>query len=147
MGRLMGLDVGSRTVGVAVSDLLGWTAQGVEIVPINEEEEQFGLDRIATLVTDHDVSAFIVGLPKNMNNTEGPRVEAARYYGELLKERFGLPVDYQDERLTTVAAERMLVEQADTSRAKRKKVIDKLAASLILQGYLDRKGPLTAKLN
>ena len=140
MGRLMGLDVGSRTVGVAVSDLLGWTAQGVEIVPINEEEEQFGLDRIATLVTDHDVSAFIVGLPKNMNNTEGPRVEAARYYGELLKERFGLPVDYQDERLTTVAAERMLVEQADTSRAKRKKVIDKLAASLILQGYLDRKG-------
>lgn len=147
MGRLMGLDVGSRTVGVAVSDLLGWTAQGVEIVPINEEEEQFGLDRIATLVTDHDVSAFVVGLPKNMNNTEGPRVEAARYYGELLKERFGLPVDYQDERLTTVAAERMLVEQADTSRAKRKKVIDKLAASLILQGYLDRKGPLTAKLN
>ena len=147
MGRLMGLDVGSRTVGVAVSDLLGWIAQGVEIVPINEEEEQFGLDRIATLVTDHDVSAFIVGLPKNMNNTEGPRVEAARYYGELLKERFGLPVDYQDERLTTVAAERMLVEQADTSRAKRKKVIDKLAASLILQGYLDRKGPLTAKLN
>ena len=147
MGRLMGLDVGSRTVGVAVSDLLGWTAQGVEIVPVNEEEEQFGLDRIATLVTDHDVSAFIVGLPKNMNNTEGPRVEAARYYGELLKERFGLPVDYQDERLTTVAAERMLVEKADTSRAKRKKVIDKLAASLILQGYLDRKGPLTAKLN
>ena len=147
MGRLMGLDVGSRTVGVAVSDLLGWTAQGVEIVPINEEEEQFGLDRIATLVTDHDVSAFVVGLPKNMNNTEGPRVEAARHYGELLKERFSLPVDYQDERLTTVAAERMLVEQADTSRAKRKKVIDKLAASLILQGYLDRKGPLTAKLN
>lgn len=147
MGRLMGLDVGSRTVGVAVSDLLGWTAQGVEIVPINEEEEQFGLDRIATLVIDHDVSAFVVGLPKNMNNTEGPRVEAARHYGELLKERFSLPVDYQDERLTTVAAERMLVEQADTSRAKRKKVIDKLAASLILQGYLDRKGPLTAKLN
>lgn len=147
MGRLMGLDVGSRTVGVAVSDLLGWTAQGVEIVPINEEEEQFGLDRIATLVTDHDVSAFVVGLPKNMNNTEGPRVEAARHYGEILKERLSLPVDYQDERLTTVAAERMLVEQADTSRAKRKKVIDKLAASLILQGYLDRKGPLTAKLN
>ena len=134
-------------MGVAVSDLLGWTAQGVEIVPINEEEEQFGLDRIATLVTDHDVSAFVVGLPKNMNNTEGPRVEAARHYGELLKERFSLPVDYQDERLTTVAAERMLVEQADTSRAKRKKVIDKLAASLILQGYLDRKGPLMAKLN
>ena len=130
-----------------MSDLLGWTAQGVEIVPINEEEEQFGLDRIATLVTDHDVSAFVVGLPKNMNNTEGPRVEAARHYGELLKERFSLPVDYQDERLTTVAAERMLVEQADTSRAKRKKVIDKLAASLILQGYLDRKGPLMAKLN
>ena len=147
MGRLMGLDVGSRTVGIAMSDPLGWTAQAVEIIPIDEDEEVFGLDRVAELVDKEQVAGFVLGLPKNMNNTEGPRVEAARHYGELLKERFGLPVDYQDERLTTVAAERMLVEKADTSRAKRKKVIDKLAASLILQGYLDRKGPLTAKLN
>ena len=77
-----------------------------------------------------------------MNNTSGPRVDASRAYGELLKETFGLPIDFQDERLTTVEAERMLIEEADTSRKKRKKVIDKLAAGLILQNYLDRKGPL-----
>ena len=79
-----------------------------------------------------------MGLPKNMNNTSGPRVEASQAYGAMIAEKFGLPVDYQDERLTTVAAERMLIEQADISRSKRKKVIDKLAAQLILQNYLDR---------
>ncbi|KRL97497.1 Holliday junction resolvase-like protein [Liquorilactobacillus satsumensis DSM 16230 = JCM 12392] len=138
----MGLDVGSRTVGVAVSDLLGWTAQGIEIIPINEEEHSFGIERVAELVSQYEVTGFVVGLPKNMNNTSGPRVEASKNYGQLLAEKFGLPVDYQDERLTTVEAERMLVEQADTSRKKRKKVIDKVAAGLILQNYLDRKGPL-----
>ena len=127
--RLLGLDVGSKTVGVAESDPLGWTAQAVEIIPIDEEAE-----------------VFVLGLPKNMNNTEGPRVEAARHYGELLEERFGLPIDYQDERLTTVQAHRMLVEEADVSRRKQKKVIDELAATLILQNYLDRHGKLCAKL-
>ncbi|ETY73834.1 Holliday junction resolvase RuvX [Lactiplantibacillus fabifermentans] len=141
--KLMGLDVGSRTVGVAVSDVFGWTAQGVEIVRINEDEEQFGIDRIAELVKEHDAGGFVLGLPKNMNNTLGPRAEAAQHYGELLTERFHLPVDFEDERLTTVEAERMLVEEANTSRKKRKKVIDKLAASLILQNYLDRHGKLT----
>ncbi|KRN33684.1 Holliday junction resolvase RuvX [Weissella halotolerans] len=143
MGRLIGLDVGSKTVGVAVSDLLGWTAQGVEIVPIDEETKTFNLERMAELVAQYQPSGFVLGLPKNMNNTSGPRVEAAEHYGALLKEAFDLPVDYQDERLTTVEAERMLVEEADTSRKKRKKVIDKLAAALILQNYLDRQGPLT----
>lgn len=142
----MGLDVGSRTVGIAVSDALGWTAQGVEIIRINEDEEQFGIERVAQLVEQYEVVGFVVGLPKNMNNTLGPRVEASQAYGQRLVAKFDLPVDYQDERLTTVEAERMLVEQADTSRKKRKKVIDKLAAGLILQNYLDRHGKLVQKL-
>ncbi|WP_267666662.1 Holliday junction resolvase RuvX [Levilactobacillus brevis] len=141
--KLMGLDVGSRTVGVAVSDALGWTAQGVEIIRINEDEEQFGLDRVGELIASHDVQGFVVGLPKNMNNSLGPRAEASKRYGDMLTARFSLPVDFEDERLTTVEAERMLVEQADTSRRKRKQVIDKLAAGLILQNYLDRHGKLT----
>lgn len=142
MGRLLGLDVGSKTVGIAVSDILGWTAQGVEIIPIDEDNQEFGIERMKELVAEYQPTGFVLGLPKNMNNTSGPRVDAAEAYGELLKETFNLPVDFQDERLTTVEAERMLIEEADTSRRKRKKVIDKLAAALILQNYLDRKGPL-----
>lgn len=134
----MGLDVGSKTVGVAISDPLGFTAQGVEIIPIDEAKENFGFERLGELVSEYKVDKFVVGLPKNMNNTSGPRVEASRAYGEKITELFHIPVDYQDERLTTVQAERMLVEQADVSRGKRKKVIDKLAAQLILQNYLDR---------
>ncbi|AQP54102.1 Holliday junction resolvase RuvX [Vagococcus penaei] len=137
--RKMGLDVGSRTVGVAVSDPMGWTAQGIEIIRINEDNGEFGLDRVAELVKEYQVVEFVVGLPKNMNNSIGPRAEASMAYGEMLIERFNLPVVYQDERLTTVQAERMLVEQANTSRAKRKKVIDKVAAVMILQNYLDQK--------
>ena len=136
--RIMGLDVGSKTVGVAISDPLGFTAQGVEIVRIDEEAGEFGFERLEELVKQYKVDKFVVGLPKNMNNTEGPRVEASKAYGEKINELFNIPVDYQDERLTTVQAERMLLEQADVSRGKRKKVIDKLAAQLILQNYLDR---------
>ncbi|MBV7389518.1 MULTISPECIES: Holliday junction resolvase RuvX [Enterococcus] len=138
--RIMGLDVGSKTVGIAVSDPFGWTAQGVEIIRINEDDEEFGFDRLSELVKEYQVTKFVVGLPKNMNNTIGPRAEASMAYGDKIKELFNLPVDYQDERLTTVQAERMLVEQADTTRAKRKKVIDKVAAVMILQNYLDRTG-------
>ena len=136
--RIMGLDVGSKTVGVAISDPLGFTAQGVEIVRIDEEAGEFGFERLEELVKQYKVDKFVVGLPKNMNNTEGPRVEASKAYGDKINELFNIPVDYQDERLTTVQAERMLVEQADVSRGKSKKVIDKLAAQLILQNYLDR---------
>ena len=142
----MGLDVGSKTVGVAVSDLLGWTAQGVEIIPIDEEAGMFGLDRVQELVAEYEVVGFVLGLPKNMNNTLGPRAEAAQAYGQMLATKFNLPIDFQDERLTTVEAERMLVEQADASRKKRKQVIDKLAASLILQNYLDAKGKLLSEI-
>lgn len=138
--RVMGLDVGSKTVGVAVSDPFGWTAQGVEIIRINEEQGEFGFDRLKELVEDYEVTQFVVGLPKNMNNSIGPRAEASMAYGDQLKVLFQLPVAYQDERLTTVQAERMLVEQANASRAKRKKVIDKLAAVMILQNYLDGAG-------
>ncbi|MBZ2134400.1 Holliday junction resolvase RuvX [Streptococcus gordonii] len=136
--RIMGLDVGSKTVGVAISDPLGFTAQGLEIIQINEDQEEFGFERLGELVAEYKVDKFVIGLPKNMNNTSGPRVEASQAYGAKVTELFSLPVEYQDERLTTVAAERMLIEQADVSRNKRKKVIDKLAAQLILQNYLDR---------
>ena len=94
----MGLDVGSKTVGVAISDPLGFTAQGLEIIQINEDQGQFGFDRIKELVDSYKVERFVVGLPKNMNNTSGPRVEASQVYGANLEELFGLPVDYQDER-------------------------------------------------
>lgn len=145
--RLLGLDVGSKTVGVAESDPLGWTAQAVEIIPIDEDQEVYGLDRIKELVTKRQVAGFVIGLPKNMNNTEGPRVDASKHYGELLQQKFpDIPIDFQDERLTTVEAHRMLVEEADISRRKQKKVIDELAASLILQNYLDRHGKLVQKL-
>ncbi|UDM31703.1 Holliday junction resolvase RuvX [Lentilactobacillus laojiaonis] len=143
--KLMGFDVGSKTVGISVSDTLGWTSQSIEIIPIDEENEIFGLDRVEELVKKYQVEGFVVGLPKNMNNSLGPRAEASQKYGKMLNERFNLPVDFQDERLTTVQAERMLIEKADVSRGKRKKVIDKLAASLILQNYLDANGKLTKK--
>ncbi|AJG26857.1 Holliday junction resolvase RuvX [Streptococcus iniae] len=136
--RIMGLDVGSKTVGVAISDPLGFTAQGLEIIKIDEDKEEFGFERLGELVKAYKVDTFVVGLPKNMNNTSGPRVEASQAYGQKIEELFKIPVKYQDERLTTVQAERMLIEQADISRGKRKKVIDKLAAQLILQNYLDR---------
>lgn len=141
--RLLGLDVGSRTVGVAASDLLGWTAQGVEIIRINEDKEEFGLDRLGEIIKEKQATGVVLGLPKNMNNTEGPRAEKSREYGKMVVDKFNLPVDFIDERLTTVQAERMLVDEANVSRSKRKKVIDKIAAEMILQNYLDAKGKLT----
>lgn len=136
--RLMGLDVGSKTVGVAVSDLLGWTAQGVEVIPINEMKDEFGLERLTELVQEYQVDGFVLGLPKNMDSSIGPRAEAAQMYGEKLTDRFGLPVYFQDERLTTMQVNRMMIEEGNVSRAKRKQVVDKLAAVIILQTYMDR---------
>lgn len=141
--RIMGLDVGSKTVGVSVSDLMGWTAQGVETVRIDEEKGDYGLARIQQLIGIHDVKTVVIGLPKNMNNTIGPRAQASLDYGERLKALLPeLNIAYQDERLTTSQAERMLVSEADVSRKKRKQVIDKLAAVIILQNYLDAQGKL-----
>lgn len=134
----MGLDVGSKTIGVAVSDPLGWTAQGLEIIPINEKKEEFGITRLSELVKEYEVETFVVGLPKNMDGSLGERAEASKVFGQQLEEIFDLPVIYQDERLTTMQANRMMIEEGNVSRKKRKQVIDKLAAVMILQGYLDR---------
>ncbi len=135
--RIMGLDVGSKTVGVAVSDLMGWTAQGIETIQINEEEEKFGMDRLKELIAEYEVEKVVIGLPKNMDNSIGFRAEASIAYGDLVKVETGLEVDYVDERLTTVQAEKMLINEGNVSRKKRKKVIDKLAAVILLQNYLD----------
>ncbi|WP_028124710.1 Holliday junction resolvase RuvX [Eremococcus coleocola] len=136
--RIVGLDVGSKTVGVAMSDLLGWTAQGLETIRIDEEAGDFGFDRLLELLDQHQVKKVVIGLPKNMNNTIGPRAQASQRYGQkLLDIRPDLLIAYQDERLTTSQAERMLVSEGNVSRSKRKKIIDKLAAVIILQNYLD----------
>jgi putative Holliday junction resolvase len=130
----MGLDVGSHTIGVAVSDLLGITAQGLEVIRRTDEETDFS--RLATLIKDYSVSAFVVGLPKNMNNSIGSQGEFSLEFARKLEERFHLPVVLWDERLTTRSAEQFLI-MANVQRKKRKQVIDKLAACLILQSYLD----------
>jgi putative Holliday junction resolvase len=134
--RIMGLDVGSKTVGIAISDELGWTAQGLKTLKINEEKNQFGFDEIGQIIKEYEISKVIIGLPKNMNGTIGPRGEASKQYAQEIETRFSVETGLWDERLTTMAAERVLLE-ADVSRKKRKKVIDKMAAMMILQGYLD----------
>lgn len=136
--RILGLDFGSRTVGVAVSDGLNLTAQGLETIERKDENKlRKTCARIEELVRQYEVSKIVLGLPKNMNNTEGERVEKTKEFGEMLARRTGLPVVFWDERLTTVAAERVLMENG-VRRENRKAVIDKVAACLILQGYLDR---------
>lgn len=139
--RKMGLDLGSKTLGVAVSDAMGWTAQGLETIKINEAQKDFGMKRLGEIIREHEVSEIVLGLPKNMNGTIGPRGEASQEFAQLLEKKFKLPVHLWDERLTTMAAERVLLE-ADVSRGKRKKVIDKMAAVMILQGFLDRQTKL-----
>ena len=134
--RIMGLDYGSRTVGVAVSDALGLTAQAVETVTREEENKlRKTLRRIEELAGAYEVDRIVLGCPKNMNNTQGERGEQTEVLEEML-ERLNLPVILWDERLTTVAAERILMESG-VRRENRKQVIDQVAAVLILQGYLD----------
>jgi putative Holliday junction resolvase len=132
----MGLDVGSKTVGIALSDELGWTAQGLKTLKINEEKNEFGFDEIGQLIKEYEVSKVVIGLPKNMNGSIGFRGEASQQYAKEIETKFAVETVLWDERLTTMAAERILLE-ADVSRKKRKKVIDKMAAVIILQGYLD----------
>ena len=133
----MGLDFGSKTVGVAVSDPLGITAQGIEIVRRTSENKlRKTLARIEALVAEYQVTEFVLGLPKNMNNTSGERVEKTMEFKAMLERRTGLPVHMWDERLTTVAADRTLIE-AGVRRENRKEYVDMLAAVYILQGYLD----------
>ncbi|MBB6636115.1 Holliday junction resolvase RuvX [Cohnella thailandensis] len=136
MPRIMGLDYGDKRIGVAVSDAFGWTAQGVEVI-VRKTEGDY-LERIRELVREHEVESIVVGLPKNMNGTIGPRGEICQAFAEELRQTLDIAVHMWDERLTTVAAQRTLLE-ADVSRAKRKQVVDKMAAALLLQNYLDSK--------
>ena len=138
MKRKIGLDVGDVRIGVAVSDLMGICANPRETYVRKKEDPTADADYFAEYAKREDADAFVLGLPKNMDGTEGPRAEITREFGELLTKRSGIPVIYVDERLTTVSAERMLI-YADVRRDKRKKVIDKVAATIILQSYLDGK--------
>jgi putative Holliday junction resolvase len=135
----MGLDFGQKTVGVAISDALLLTAQGVEIIRRKEENKlRQTLARIEELIVENDVSEIVLGLPKNMNATLGERAELTVEFQEKLKRRTGLPVTLWDERLTTVAADRAMME-AGIRRERRRDYVDEIAAVLILQGYLDRR--------
>lgn len=137
--RIMGLDFGSKTVGVAVSDSLLLTAQGVEIIRRKEENKlRQTLARIEELIVEYEVEEIVLGLPKHMNATEGIRVELTNEFKEKLERRTGLPVHLWDERLTTVAADKTMME-AGIRREHRKEYVDMIAATFILQGYLDRR--------
>ena len=137
--RVLGLDYGSKTIGVAISDPLGLTAQGVEIIRREEENKlRKSLRRIEELVKQYEVEELVLGFPKNMNNTIGERAEKSLQLKETLEKRLGLPVVMWDERLTTVEANRTLMETG-VRRENRGKYVDMIAAVFILQGYLDAK--------
>jgi len=133
--RIMGLDLGEKTIGVAMSDSLAMTAQGLKVIRRSHNETQ-ELQELSDLIQEYGVNEIVLGYPKNMNGTIGESAKKSEEYAEKLKKKFQLPVKLWDERLSTVGAQRALLE-ADVSRAKRKKVIDKMAAVFILQGYLN----------
>lgn len=136
--RLIGLDVGSKTVGVAVSDALGITAQMVETIMIDENRYNFGMRPLKKIVCKYEANGFVLGLPKNMDGSAGASVARSKAYAERLKAKFNLPVYFSDERLTTAQSQRVLVEEAGVhNRHKQKAIIDQMAAVLILQNYLD----------
>ena len=134
-GRIMGLDVGDKTIGVAVSDLMGLTAQGVK--SIKRVGKKKDIEALKEIIKERQVNKIVSGLPKNMNGTLGPQGEKVIKFCELLEEETGIKIEYWDERLSTVAAERTLI-QGNVRRENRKGVIDMVAAVIILQGYLDR---------
>ena len=133
--RIMALDVGSRTIGIACSDALLMTAQGIETIRRTSLENDF--NRLSELISEYELHELVVGMTKNINGTKGDRAEKTEEFVEKMKAVIDLPVTFWDERLSTVMAERQLIA-ADVSRKKRKGVIDKMAAVVILQGYLDR---------
>lgn len=132
--RVLGLDIGDRTIGIAISDPLGFTAQG--ITTIRRKNIEYDIEELLKICKEYNVDTIISGLPKNMNGTIGPQGEKVMNFCETLKEHVEVPIKFWDERLTTVAAHKAMIE-ADMSRSKRKKVVDKVAATYILQGYLD----------
>lgn len=136
--RILGLDYGSKTVGVAVSDAFAWTAQSLETITRKEENKlRKTLARIEALVKEYEVEKIVLGYPKHMNNEQGDRCAKTESFKEMLERRTGLPVILQDERMSTVSAERILME-GGVRRENRKEHIDKMAAAFILQTYLDR---------
>lgn len=132
--RILGLDVGQKTIGVAVSDPLGFTAQGLTTIRRTKKEQD--IQEIKKFCDEYDVKVIIIGLPKNMNGTIGPSGEITMSFGKLIEEELKVEIKFWDERLTTVAAHKAMLE-ADLSRSKRKKIVDKVASTYILQGYLD----------
>lgn len=137
-GRIMGLDFGSKTVGVAISDALGLTAQGKEIIRREQENKlRRTCARIEELIVEHGVTKIVMGKPLHMNGDEGERVEKTVAFADMLERRTGLPVELWDERLTTVAADEIMMESGITKREDRKKYVDMIAAELILQEYLE----------
>ena len=139
MMRIMGLDYGSKTIGVAISDPLSLTAQGIEIIRREDENKlRKSLRRIEELISEYQVEEIVLGFPKNMNNTIGERAQKSLELKEMLERRCGLPVIMWDERLTTVEANRTLMESG-VRRENRSKYVDMIAAVFILQGYLDAK--------
>ncbi|WIV11186.1 Holliday junction resolvase RuvX [Proteiniborus sp. MB09-C3] len=135
MERIMGLDVGDKTIGVAISDPLGITAQGITTIRRKGINSDFS--ELKALISEYNIVEVVIGLPKNMNNTIGPQGEKVLHFVEKFKGKFNVNVVLQDERLTTVSAERLLID-ADVSRKKRKDVIDKVAATYILNSYLEK---------
>ena len=133
--RILGLDIGSKTIGVAVSDPLGWTAQG--ITTTKRDCYTKDVEAVMKICKEYGVETIVAGMPKNMNGTIGPSGEMVKNLCEQIEKSFDGKIEFWDERLTTVAAHRAMLE-ADLSRAKRKKIVDKIAATYILQGYLDR---------
>ena len=132
--RILGLDIGDRTIGIAISDPLGFTAQG--ITTIRRKSEAYDLEELKKICSEYTVDTIVAGLPKNMNGTLGPQGEKVLSFCKVIEENIAVPIKMWDERLTTVAAHKCMLE-ADLSRAKRKKIVDKVAATYILQGYLD----------
>jgi len=132
--RILGLDVGERTIGIAISDPLGYTAQG--LTTIRRKNLKIDIAELKKICDEYSVESILMGFPKNMNGTIGPSGEKAIELSKILEEELHMPVKLWDERLTTVAAHKAMLE-ADLSRAKRKKIVDKIAAMYILQGYLD----------
>lgn len=134
MERILGFDVGDKTIGVAVSDLLQFTAQGITTIKRVSNKEDY--NAVEALINEYDAKKVVVGLPKNMNGTLGPQSEKTIKFAEKIKNKFKVEIIYIDERLTTMSAERILIE-GDVRRENRKKFIDKVAATYILQQYLD----------
>lgn len=137
MYRILGLDVGDKTIGIAVSDLLHLTAQGVTTIRRTNEKADF--EALGKLIDEYDPKEIVVGLPKNMNGSIGFQGEKTQEFAKKVYNKFKIDIIFEDERLTTMAAEKMLIS-GDVSRKNRKKLIDKVAATYILQTYLDRKG-------